>query len=300
MKKFSSDGATGTTNTDVLLGAHFSIAKGLHKAVFTAQDYGCTALQIFTKNANSWREKTVTADQVVRFQTAVAETGIRAIAAHTSYLINLAAPDATKHAKSCEALKQELIRSSQLGLPFVVLHPGAHMDDSPEAGLQRIVDSINHIFSQVNGLTTRLLLETTAGQGSSIGHRFEQIAEMLAGIENREHIGVCLDTSHIYAAGYDLGDRASCDETLATFDRVIGLDRLFFIHLNDSKKALGSRVDRHEHIGRGEIGDEAFKFFMTAPQLRAVPKVIETPKGDKQSPDYDRQNLDRLRAFASA
>ncbi len=280
----------------VLLGAHFSIAKGFHNALYEAGNYGCTALQIFTKNANSWKERTLSQDEIHRFNQAREETGITAIASHTSYLINLASYDPKKYFMSCNALKCELIRSSMLNIPFVVLHPGAHMGKGKDKGISRIASSINKIFAQNTGLGTRLLLETTAGQGSGLGHAFEQLSSIMDRVKDVDRLGICLDTSHIFAAGYDIRNPGSYRRTLDTFDSVIGIEKLYIIHLNDSKKELGSRVDRHEHIGEGHIGINAFELFMNDPRLLDVPKIIETPK-HKGDQDYDRINLNRLRAL---
>jgi len=280
----------------VLLGAHFSIAKGFHNALYSASNYGCTALQIFTKNANTWKERTLSQDEIDRFNQAREQTGITAIASHTSYLINLASYDSKKHFMSCNALSHELIRSSMLNIPFVVLHPGAHMGKGEDKGISRIASSINEIFEKNQGLGTRVLFETTAGQGSGLGHAFEQLSSIMGQVKDVDRLGICLDISHIFAAGYDIRTPASYRQTIETFDSVIGIENLYFIHLNDSKKELGSRVDRHEHIGEGYIGIDAFERFMNDPRFRDVPKIIETPK-HKGDQDYDRVNLDRLRAL---
>lgn len=276
-----------------ILGAHLSIAKGLHTAIYEAEKLNCNALQIFTKNAATWKEKRVTPDDIDLFKLAMKETGIKQIASHTSYLINLAATDKKKHAMSRKALHDELIRSSFLGIPYVVLHPGSHMGSGEQKGIEQISDSINEIFSGIPDLNTRLLLETTAGQGSGIGHSFEQIASILEKIENINKAGVCLDTCHIFAAGYDIRTGEVYNETIKIFDEIIGLQQLYLMHLNDSKKELGSRVDRHEQIGKGFIGLKAFELIMNDNRLRNIPKIIETPKG-KEGNKMDRINLDTL------
>ncbi|WDN90867.1 deoxyribonuclease IV [Desulfosarcina sp. BuS5] len=276
-----------------ILGAHLSIAKGLHTAIYEAEKLNCNALQIFTKNAATWKEKRVTPDDIDLFKLAMTETGIKQIASHTSYLINLAATDKKKHAMSRKALQDELIRSSFLGIPYVVLHPGSHMGSGEQKGIEQISDSINEIFSGIPDLNTRLLLETTAGQGSGIGHSFEQIASILEKIENINKAGVCLDTCHIFAAGYDIRTGEVYNETIKIFDEIIGLQQLYLMHLNDSKKELGSRVDRHEQIGKGFIGLKAFELIMNDNRLRNIPKIIETPKG-KEGNKMDRINLDTL------
>lgn len=280
----------------LLLGAHFSIAGGLHRALYTAREYGCDTLQIFTKNASTWREKHLGAGEISRFDQARKDTRISRIASHTSYLINLATDDHKKHRLSCEALKNELLRSHQLGIPCVVHHPGAHMGQGEAAGLRKVAASINRIFDQTGKLDPLLLLETTAGQGTVLGHKFEQLAAILAQIRPSGRVGVCLDTCHIFAAGYDIRSRLAYHRTIEQFDRTVGLKRLHLIHLNDAKRELGSRVDRHQHIGEGAIGIDAFSLLMNDARLRAIPKILETPKG-KGSVDFDSVNLARLRSL---
>ena len=282
-----------------LLGAHFSIAGGLHKALYTAADYQCTAVQIFTKNASTWKERALTDDDIHAFDQARKKTGIRHIASHTSYLINLASPEKNKHDRSCEALKAELLRCAALRISMVVLHPGSHMDAGNRAGIERIAGAVNDIFAETPDNPTRLLLETTAGQGSGIGHAFDQLAEIMDKIECPDRIGVCLDTSHVFAAGYDLRTETAYRKTVDAFDAAIGLENLFWIHVNDSKREFGDRVDRHEHIGRGYIGETAFRLLMNDQHLQKIPKVLETPKGNigKGEKDWDRINLDMLRGF---
>lgn len=279
-----------------LLGAHFSIAKGLHNALYEAKSYKCNTVQIFTKNANTWKERRLTQDEIDLFDQARTKTGISVIASHTSYLINLATYEKKKHAMSCMALKEELVRSSILNIPFVVLHPGSHMGRGEKEGICRIAASINEIFEENPDITTRLLLETTAGQGSSIGHTFEQLESVMDKIENRDSVGICLDTCHIFAAGYDIRTAASYRKTIDNFDKIIGFQHLFLIHLNDSRKDIGSRVDRHEHIGKGFIGLKAFELFMNDKRFKDIPKIIETPK-QKKGKDWDKENLERLRTL---
>ena len=287
---------TETNHKNLLLGAHFSIAKGLHDALYQAGSYGCNALQMFTKNATAWKERTLTQADLDLFEQARAETGIQIIVSHTSYLINLASPDAKKHAMSLAALKQELIRSSALKIPFCVLHPGAHMHSGVDTGLGKIAESLNHVFSETTDAKTRILLETTAGQGSGLGHTFEQLFEIIDRIDQKERIGVCLDTCHIFAAGYDIRTQEAYRQTMNHFDAVLGLDRLFAIHINDSKKDLGSRVDRHTHIGKGALGVHAFRHLINDERLLHVPKLLETAhtEGDM---DWTRRNLDLLRSL---
>lgn len=281
-----------------LLGAHFSIAGGLHQALYEAVSYRCNTLQIFTKNANTWKERYLSQSDIDRFEKAKSETGLTQIASHTSYLINLATDEKKKHFLSYNALKQELIRSSTLGIPYVVLHPGFSMGSGEASGIRRIADNINAIFAEISYSNTRLLLETTAGQGSSLGHTFEQIRSMMDKIENKKRIGACLDTCHIFAAGYDIRTEASYKKTIREFDSMIGLTNLYLIHLNDAKKDLGTRVDRHEHIGLGLIGVDAFKYFMSDKLFIHIPKIIETPKF-MEGKDMDNINLKRLRGLTN-
>ena len=282
----------------LLLGAHFSIAGGLHKAVFTASEYGCTALQIFTKNASTWKERRLSSHDIEQFDIARKQRGIRWICSHAAYLINLASPDRRKYERSIKALEHELIRSSQLSIPYVIMHPGSHMGAGEDKGLRRIAEGINRVFLHVPDATCQLVLETTAGQGSNLGYTFEQLAAISHMVKAKTRIGVCLDTCHVFAAGYDLRTKTAYQQTMQAFDRIIGLDRLCVIHLNDAKKGLGSRTDRHEHIGKGAIGIDAFSFILNDPQLKGLPMILETPK--KKGPiDYDRMNLNRVRSLIS-
>ena len=283
-----------TKQPTLLLGAHFSIAKGLHQAILSADSYKCNTLQIFTKNAQTWKEKTLTEKEIKKFKHTKEQTGIHQIISHTSYLINIAGPDKKKAEMSCEALKQEFIRCRQLDIPYTVLHPGSHMGDGEEKGINRITDNINQIFSATEEITTRLLLETTAGQGSSIGHTFEQLATIIEKIHDQSRIGICLDTCHIFAAGYDISDKKGYKNTIKDFDDIIGLKNLFVIHLNDTQKACNTRVDRHEHIGDGFIGLDAFKLIVNDSRLQNIPKILETPKL-KNEQDADSINLELFR-----
>lgn len=281
-----------------LLGAHFSIAGGLHQALYTAASYGCNALQLFTKNARTWKETPLTREAEARFDQARQETGITEIVSHTSYLINIAGPDEENRTRSRDALAAELVRCDRLGIPYVVLHPGAHLGAGADQGIAHAAGEIRRVFSALPDLACRLLIETTAGQGTGIGHTFEEIAKILAAVDAPNRTGVCLDTCHIFAAGYDIRTRKAYDRTTTHFDRTIGLDRLFVLHLNDAKTAFDARVDRHEHIGCGAIGESAFGFFMQDPRLAHCIKIIETPKL-RGKEDMDQVNLDRLRALAA-
>lgn len=281
---------------NILLGAHFSIAGGLHKAVLTAAQYQCTALQIFTKNASTWKEIGLSADDIDQFHRARKKTKIQSICSHASYLINLASPDRRKHDMSLKALEHELVRSSRLGIAHVILHPGSHMGLGEDNGLRRIAQGINTVLQRLPDTPCQLVLETTAGQGSNVGYRFEHLAKIADMVQREEKLGFCFDTCHVFAAGYDLRTTMAYQDTIRAFDKTIGLRHLWVIHLNDSKKALGSHVDRHEHIGAGAIGIETFRLIMNDPRFKAVPKMLETPKPEGLI-DYDHINLERLRAL---
>jgi len=279
----------------VLLGAHFSIAGGLHKALETASQYGCPVLQLFTKNASTWKERQLSVQEIKKFERARRRGNIETVCSHAAYLINLASPDRRTHERSVTALKSELTRSAQLRIPYVILHPGAHMGKGKDRGLCRVAESINIVFGQTPDETSHLLLETTAGQGTNLGCTFEQLAAIADRVEAKERLGFCLDTCHVFAAGYDLRTKEAYDRTMSAFDRAVGLESLHIIHVNDAKKGLGSRVDRHEHIGQGAIGMEAFGFIMNDFRLQSMAKILETPKNDRV--DHDRLNLERLRAL---
>ena len=280
-----------------LLGAHFSVAGGLEKAVSRAHDLSCRALQIFTKNARSWAEPMPEKKTVESFQRAISETGMVFAASHCSYLINIASPEAEKRSRSAASLLAELKRSALLGLDAVVLHPGSHLGRGMDQGLQTAAQTLKEVRANAPAPCPRLLLETTAGTGTSIGSRFEELAAILERLTSSDGTGICLDTSHIFAAGYDLRTRQAFDATLAEFDRVIGLDRLFLIHANDSKTPLGSKKDRHEHIGKGEMGPTSFAHLMQHPELCAIPKILETPKTLNER-DMDPVNLGMLLSLA--
>ncbi|MDY0312639.1 MAG: deoxyribonuclease IV [Desulfobacterales bacterium] len=282
----------------ILLGAHFSIAGGLTRALEEAAAYGCPVLQMFTKNASTWKEREVSEADAQAFRRRRQALGIRFVAAHTAYLINLAAAKEELRRRSREALRCEMARSALLGLDAVVLHPGSHTGDGVETGIARIQEEIDAVMAAVPDTGCRLLLETTAGQGTGIGHRFEELAAIRDGLASRRRVGFCLDTAHIFAAGYDLRDAASLRQTLADFDATCGLAHLVLIHLNDSLKPLGSRVDRHASIGAGYIGIGGFGAIMREERLAKIAKILETPKRNEAGRDMDRVNLDLLRSLA--
>ena len=279
-----------------LLGAHFSIAGGLHKALYTGKKYGCTAVQIFTKNASTWKERVLTDQDIGSFVLAGEETGITAISSHTAYLINLGSPEKKKFDLSVNALVCEMARSHQLGIPWVVHHPGAHMGSGEVEGMDRIAGGINRVLGESDGGGPRLLLETCAGQGTTLGHTFEQLAYITEKVVRNGRIGFCLDTCHIFAAGYDIRTEETYHETMHAFDKILGLDRLMVIHLNDAKRKLGSGIDRHHHIGKGKIGPKGFSLIMNDERLAHIPKILETPKKEGLI-DWDRRNLNLLASF---
>jgi deoxyribonuclease-4 len=285
------------TKNKILLGAHMSIGGGVHTAIERGCSIKCTAIQMFVKNNMQWFARPLAREEIHAFLEHRQRGELLSIFAHANYLINLAATNPQFLTNSLRALSEELTRADQLELPFLVLHPGAHLGAGEEAGLKRIVASINRVFRKIPKVKTRIALETTAGQGSCLGHRFEQIAYIIDNVREPERVCVCLDTAHIFAAGYDIGSEAGIKKTFREFDHVIGLNRLAAIHLNDSKTSRGSRVDRHQHIGKGQIGLDAFRFIMRDRRFRKTPKVLETPKGKELREDV--MNLKTLRALAA-
>ena len=283
------------------LGAHMSIAGGLARAVDRAVATGCEAAQIFSKSSNQWRARALLDAEVERFRQRVAETGVGPIVAHASYLINLASPDAKLRRRSTDALEDELRRANTLGLAGVVLHPGAYTTSSEDEGLARIADAITDVLARHPRGPARLLLEQTAGQGTVLGHRFDHLRSIIDHVDDASPLGVCLDTCHLVAAGYDIISADGYVRVFDEFETVVGLDRLKLFHLNDSKQPLGSRVDRHETIGRGSIGTEPFGRLLRDERFCELPMVLETPKSGRGSPSsaeadpMDLQNLALLR-----
>jgi deoxyribonuclease IV len=274
-----------------------SIGGGVQKSIERARSIECTAMQIFVKNNMQWFARPLTRQEIRGFLKHTQRDELLSIFGHANYLINLAATNPQFHANSLRALSEELIRADQLKLPFLVLHPGAHLGAGEEAGLEKIIESIDCVLSGIPKIKTRIALETTAGQGSSLGSTFEQLAYIIGRVREPERLCVCLDTAHIFAAGYNLGSKSAVRNTFHEFDCGIGRDRLVAIHVNDSKTPRGSRVDRHEHIGKGKIGLEAFRFIIRDRRFREIPKVLETPKGKDLSEDVE--NLKTLRALAN-
>lgn len=279
-----------------LLGAHMSIAGGYYKAVEAAAAHEMDCVQIFSKNNNQWRAKPLTDDDAERFRDALVQTGIEKPCAHDSYLINLASPKQDVRQKSIDAFVIELERAEKLGLLGVVMHPGSYLDSSEEEGLQKIVEAFDIVLEQTEGQAVEIWLETTAGQGTNLGHRFEHLAYIIDNVADNSRFGVCVDTCHIFAAGYPITKPAEYKQTMAEFDRVVGIDRIRAFHLNDSKKDFGSRVDRHEHIGQGFLGREPFRHILNDPRFADLPMYLETPKG-KNGDDFDTMNMQTLRSL---
>jgi len=284
-------------NSQILLGAHMSIRGGVSMAIERARSIDCTAMQIFVKNNMQWFARPLSRAEIRAFLDHVQRGELLSVFGHANYLINLAATNLQFHANSIRALAEELVRADQLELPFLVLHPGAHLGAGEQAGLEKIVNSIDEVFRKIPKVKTKIALEITAGQGSCIGHRFEHLAHIMENVRERERLRVCLDTAHLFAAGYDISSESGVRRIFRELDRVIGRDRLVAIHVNDSKTPCGSRVDRHEHIGKGRIGLDVFRFVMRSTRFRKIPKVLETPKSTDLVEDVI--NLNTLRRLHS-
>ncbi len=276
----------------MLLGAHMSISGGVYNAIKAGVYFNCTAIQIFTKSSNQWKARELKSDEIDKFLKIKDETDM-AVVAHDSYLINLGSPKADLLEKSREAFSEELRRCEVLDIPHLVMHPGSHTGVGEQKGLDTIVESIDFLHSKTPDYKVSITLETTAGQGTNLGYEFEQLAYIINKVEQGDRLGVCLDTCHIFAAGYDIRDKKSYDRTMKQFDETIGIEKLKVIHMNDSKKDLGSKVDRHEHIGLGFIGEAPFGFFLNDKRLKNLPFILETPKGEDG--EMDRVNLAKLR-----
>lgn len=282
---------------NLLLGAHMSIAGGVDLAPLRGQQVGCRTIQLFTKSSNQWRARPLPSDEIDRFRANLQAAAIAPAVAHGAYLINLASTDPALHQRSMAACLEELERAEVLGIPYLVIHPGAHMGAGEEAGLRQVANSLRELLKRTKGCRARVVLETTAGQGTALGHRFEHLALLLDQIGIPERTGVCLDTCHLFAAGYDIRTLDDYHGVMRVFDQVVGIPSLKVIHVNDCKKELGCHVDRHEHIGKGTIGLDAFRCLVTDPRLRGIPMIIETPK-DSDFVTADRRNLETLRGLA--
>lgn len=270
-----------------------SIAGGVDKAIERGERLSCTAIQLFTKNANQWKGKSLEEEEIARFLSLRKKSNISKILAHDSYLINLASGSPALRTKSINALIAEMERCRMLSIPYITMHPGAHLGTGEDAGIKNITNSFNLIFIKTNGWPVDIALETTAGQGTSIGYRFEHLAHIINGVKENDRIKVCLDTCHIFAAGYDISTAKGYDAVMKEFDRIVGIDRLVCFHVNDCKKGLGSHVDRHEHIGNGMLGQLPFRLLMNDKRFADIPKIIETPKDKDMKNDI--RNLEVLR-----
>ncbi|HLO24523.1 MAG TPA: deoxyribonuclease IV [Geobacteraceae bacterium] len=275
------------------LGAHMSISGGIHLAPERGIKAGCGVIQIFTQNANQWRGKAISDSDAALFREKLQASGLHEVVSHDIYLINLGAPPGEVRDKSLAGFREEMTRCARLGIGKIVMHPGAHTGDGEETGLKRIAEAFDQLFTTVPEYTGKVLLETTAGQGSNVGYRFEHLQTIIDGSSFPDRFAVCLDTCHIYAAGYDITTEEGYRRTFDEFDRVIGLEKLQAFHINDSKKGLDCRVDRHEHIGQGAMGLAPFRFLMNDPRFVKIPKFLETPKGDDD--EMDAVNLKVLR-----
>lgn len=272
---------------EVLIGAHVFVEGGVDSAITKAEEFGFTAIQIFTRNNNRWASKPLKEKEIDAFKEKLAASNVKVVVSHDSYLINLCAVVPENLEKSRTAFKDELDRCEQLGIPYLNFHPGSHGGAGEDEGIKLIAESLNLLHQQTKGYKVKSMLETTAGQGNALGYKFEQLAKIIELVDEKERMCVCIDTAHIYAAGYNIKDAKAYKKVMKEFDDIIGLDRLKTIHMNDSKKALGSRVDRHDHIGKGEIGLEGFTNIMNDKKLKDVALILETPKGKEQLEDLE-------------
>ncbi len=279
----------------MLFGAHQSIAGGVYKAIERGEKATCDTIQMFNKSNSQWRAARLKPDEVEKFFMLIEETSVTVATSHTSYLINIGSPDPVLNEKSYKSLKEEMERCQLLKIPNLVMHPGSHVGSGEQASMNKISENINRLFDELSDNHVTLLLETTAGQGTNLGYTFEQLAYMIDCVENKDLIGVCLDTCHIFAAGYPLIDPKDYQKTMKAFDEIIGLDRMRIIHINDTKKEFGSRRDRHEHIGKGFIGLDGFSNIVNDKRLKNTPMILETPKGEDLAEDIE--NLKVLRGL---
>ncbi len=276
-------------------GAHMSMAGGLDRAVQAAARLDMISVQVFTKNNNQWAAKPLTEPYIAAFRDAMTTLGVGDAVAHNSYLINLGSPDDALWNRSIDAMTIEVERAEALGIPDLVCHPGAHVGSGEEAGLARIAQGIDEVHRRTKGVATRIALETTAGQGTCLGHRFEHLGRILELVAEPERLAICVDTCHVFAAGYSLESAADYNETMDALDRAVGLKRVRVWHLNDSLRERGSRVDRHAGIGLGKMGLEPFRRVVNDPRFASVPMIMETPKGTQDGEDLDARNLLALR-----
>jgi deoxyribonuclease-4 len=282
----------------LILGAHMSIQGGLDLALSRGKEAGCDAIQIFSKSSNQWKAKPLQNTEIARFHKARTETGITPVMIHSAYLINLCTPKEYDWQKSVEAFYVEMERAEALGIPYLVLHPGAHLQSGEEAGIARAAQALNLLHERAAGFQVKVLMELTAGQGTCIGHRFSPLGGILNQIKEEGRVGVCFDTCHVFAAGYDFRTKEGYEETISLFDKEIGLSRLCAFHMNDCKKELGCRVDRHDHIGQGKMGLAPFSHLINDSRFIGLPMILETPKGEDCK--EDKMNLATLRGLIHA
>jgi deoxyribonuclease-4 len=281
-----------------MFGSHLSVAGGLHLALNEAQSLKMDCVQVFTKNQRQWTVKPLTDEQITQWDEARKATGITQVVSHDSYLINLANPDKDKRDKSAALFREELLRCEQLGIPYLVTHPGAHLGEGEESGIKLYCKTLDQIHKDLPGLKVLTCLETTAGQGTCLGWRLEHLQTMLASVKQSNRLGVCVDTAHLIAAGYDLTSQAGAQGVIQQMADTITLDRIKVLHLNDSKIPLGKRVDRHEHIGHGTIAKDAFAWLLSEPALMQIPKILETAKEDHpEGMPWDVVNIKTLKAL---
>lgn len=275
----------------LLLGAHMSIAGGVATAVERAVSIGCTTFQLFVKNNTMWKGAPLTETDVTTYKELLSKARMGPIIAHGTFLVNLCAQNKSFLEKSRTTLKDELDRCERLGIEYLNFHPGSHMGAGEKEGIKRIAESINLLHAQTPGYRVKTVLETTAGQGTALGYRFEQLRSIIDLIDERQRMAVCIDTCHVFAAGYDLSTEEGYESSFADFETMIGLDRLVAFHVNDSKKECGSRVDRHDHIGKGCIGLGGFSLLMNDPRFAHLPKILETPKGPEMREDVENMRV---------
>ena len=274
-----------------------SIAGGYYRAAEQAAAVACDCVQLFTKNNNQWRAKTISEEEAERFKTTVQQLDLQGTLSHASYLINIGSPNDELWEKSIDALVVEANRATQLGIPYVVFHPGSYTTSSEAEGLKRISEALDRVHQETDEAGSMLLLENTAGQGSNLGWDFTQLGAILSGVKAPERLGVCIDTCHAFAAGYGLGDPQEYESTMSSLNDAVGLEKVLSFHLNDSKGAFGSRKDRHEVIGEGEMGLEPFRNLLNDARFQTIPMYLETPKGDRDGEDLDAINLATLRGL---
>jgi len=263
----------------LLLGGHMSIAGGMYKAILRGEEINCTAIQVFTKSNRQWGGKDLTEQYVKRFKDAWRNSPcVKSIVGHSTYLINLGSPKKDVFKKSVCSLEDEVQRCIMLGIPYLVLHPGSHLGAGEDKCLKQIANALDEVLEKNHG-TFKILLETMAGQGTGVCYKFDHIAEIFGHMKHKRRLGVCFDTCHVFAAGYDFRTKKGYERVIEAFDKIIGLHRLKVMHINDSVKDLGGRVDRHADIGKGKIGSDAFKFIFNDERFFDIPKILETPEG---------------------